>query len=348
MEALCASHNLANVGALGGVISYRIRLPANSSVPNTSGKSASSVALCISRPEELTPRSESAVKHASASPRRVLLASIAAVGAFSVYPGSKREALASDKAKDDRLVALLGEATEAWERGLDPRNMERFKDLYQACATFDQIVALDPQRAEWLEARGQVEVDAKRFDEALADFNEVLRRDPRNYRAYSSRALAHEGLADWQAAVSDYSTALRMGRDATGADEPYVMNSRGNALASLGRYREALQDYDRSVRAFQRAKELDAAIYASSNAALLRIQLGEEEEGRRELAAGKQQLAEGEWNFACENINPGQVFDGCAKYRDQDWLLRIRRWPPVMAQRMDDFLRLRSATAAAQ
>ncbi len=32
---------------------------------------------------------------------------------------------------------------------------------------------------------------------------------------------------------------------------------------------------------------------------------------------------------------------GCAKYTDPDWLSRIRRWPPVMVQRMGDFLAMR-------
>ena len=58
---------------------------------------------------------------------------------------------------------------------------------------------------------------------------------------------------------------------------------------------------------------------------------------------GKEQLAEEEWRFACDNINPGMVFDGCAKYKDQDWLRRIRRWPPLMADKMDNFLKLRSS-----
>ena len=74
-------------------------------------------------------------------------------------------------------------------------------------------------------------------------------RNPSNYRAYASRALAYEGLARWDMAVEDYSKALRLGQEATGGGpEPYVMNSRGNAYASRGLYSEALHDYDESVK----------------------------------------------------------------------------------------------------
>ena len=57
---------------------------------------------------------------------------------------------------DSRLEDLLVAATAAWERGLDPSNLNRFQELYRACDLFDQIVAVEPQRTDWLEARGQV------------------------------------------------------------------------------------------------------------------------------------------------------------------------------------------------
>jgi hypothetical protein len=34
---------------------------------------------------------------------------------------------------------------------------------------------------------------------------------------------------------------------------------------------------------------------------------------------------------------------GCSYYRDEDWLFRIRRWPPVMVKRMKGFLALQSS-----
>ncbi|XP_024520021.1 uncharacterized protein LOC9631231 isoform X1 [Selaginella moellendorffii] len=266
--------------------------------------------------------------------------------------------------------ALVQEAQEEWGRGLDPENPDRASSLDRACRIFDRIVAMDPARTAWLEGRGQVRVDAKRFEEAVADFDEAIRRQPENYRAYSGRALAFEGLAQWSNAVADYTEALQRGRAATGYRDPYVMNSRGNALASLGRYKEALRDYSASFDAFQDARELDGAIYARANAALMRIQVsilkvGDEANGLRELLAvarrapgsidmraalaavywsmGRANEAEDEWEFACEKINSGRLFDGCERYKDTDWLKRIRRWPPVMIQHMDDFLRVRES-----
>ncbi len=73
-------------------------------------------------------------------------------------------------------------------------------------------------------------------------------------RILSGRALAHEGLAAWQAALQDYTVALDMAAQANAQPDPYVLNSRGNVLASLARYAEARQDYLQSAQLFQGAK----------------------------------------------------------------------------------------------
>ena len=67
---------------------------------------------------------------------------------------------------------------------------------------------------------------------------------------------------------------------------------------------------------------------------------------------GEEDEAERDWNWACEKINSGVLteggpaLDGCALYRDRDWLGRIRRWPPSMVSKMDDFIRLRKPSNA--
>ena len=45
--------------------------------------------------------------------------------------------------------------------------------------------------------------------------------------------------------------------------------------------------------------------------------------------------AESEWEAAC-NCNVG-----CGRYRDLDYVRRIRRWPPVMVDKLEAFLDLK-------
>ena len=189
-------------------------------------------------------------------------------------------------------------------------------------------------------------------------------------RLFSGRALAYEGLAEWQAALDDYNTALQLAAAGGESPDPYVINSRGNCYNSLGQWAAAREDYLASAEVFQRAKgfrgrggsttqRLDGAIYASSNAALMLAQMGDEKGALQEMSRiarrapgsadmrvalsalywsnGKEEEAETQWQFACDNIAVG-----CSKYQDVDWLRRIRRWPPVMVEKLKDFLALRS------
>ena len=47
---------------------------------------------------------------------------------------------------------------------------------------------------------------------------------------------------------------------------------------------------------------------------------------------GRKAEAESVWEFACDNI-----LEGCSKYRDGDWLARVRRWPPLMREKLAAF-----------
>ena len=135
-----------------------------------------------------------------------------------------------------------------------------------------------------------------------------------------------------------------------------AQQSRKRGDRPAGDYEGALEDYVASAAAFQGMRNLSGAIYARSNAALTLAELGRDDEAMREMEAvarraagsidmraalaamhwsrGEPEEAETKWNWACEKINSGVLteggpaLDGCALYRDMDWLARIRRWPP--------------------
>ena len=252
----------------------------------------------------------------------------------------------------------------------------RAKRLDEARDLLTRIIGMEPEDGTWRERRAQVLVDLKQFQAAIEDFDAAEGLYDKDYKSLgllSNRALAREGLSDWTGAVRDYTECINLSREIGGVP-PYVLNSRGNALSSLGRYDEALGDYEEAAKTFQVMKNLSGAIYARSNAALTLAELGRDEEAMREMEAvarraagsidmraalaamhwsrGEEDEAERDWNWACEKINSGVLteggpaLDGCALYRDSDWLGRIRRWPPSMVSKMDDFIRLRKPSNA--
>ena len=51
---------------------------------------------------------------------------------------------------------------------------------------------------------------------------------------------------------------------------------------------------------------------------------------------GREEDAEFQWEYACSRISVG-----CSKHKDQDWLTRVRRWPPTMVALLDAFVNIR-------
>jgi len=211
--------------------------------------------------------------------------------------------------------------------------------------------------------------------EGISDYTRAIKLlddDINSARILSQMGLALEGLDRWDEAIDKYNASLKLAESLGNRRDPYLLNSLGNCYASLGEWKRARELYLESADGFQRSraidismqKRLDGAIFSFSNAVLMSAQLGDEDDMaitkrmqdlarrapgsadmRAALAAmywsmGEQGKAEESWEFACTSIAVG-----CAKYEDLDWLRRVRRWPPVMVNRLKAFLALGSAQA---
>lgn len=266
---------------------------------------------------------------------------------------------------------------------LQARAVQAFaeQDFQTAVECLSQLVAREPNNIVWLEGRAQALVDGKQFRNALSDYNKAVsvldtiaapNEGSARARLLSGRALVYEALAQWPEALADYNAALAEAVSAGYEQDPYILNSRGNVRATLGDYEGARDDYLVSARLFQTAKgfrngssttqRLDGAIYASSNAALMLVQLGDDAGALREVEAvrrrapnsadmraalaalywarGETERAEDVWEYTC-----GVLLEGCARYRDEDYLQRVRRWPPAMIEKMRAFLSVTGAPA---
>jgi len=248
------------------------------------------------------------------------------------------------------------------------------KDFRQAEKYLTTLLAREPYEMKWYEARAQVRVDAKLFEDALKDYSIALKLMTDNInstktdraRLLSARALAYEGESKWQEALYDYNTALELASEDGRLEDPYVLNSRGNVKSSLGMYEDARKDYLLAAEGFRQAKgfidvdgrsnqRLNGEVYACTNAALMLSQFGNTSEVLREMQniarrapylvdihvalasmyweVAREEEAETQWEFACEKITTG-----CKFYRNLDWVKRIRRWPPSMVLRLQNFL----------
>jgi tetratricopeptide (TPR) repeat protein len=129
-------------------------------------------------------------------------------------------------------------AEEAYERG----NAWLAKKEYpQAIAEYNEAIRLDPRYAEAYTSRGFAWCNNGDCDKAMADCTEAIRLDPKNAEAYCYRGFGWCCKEDYDTAIRDFDEAIRL--------EPQVAgNYHGRGYAWFQK-----QDYDKAIRDFNEA-----------------------------------------------------------------------------------------------
>lgn len=211
-----------------------------------------------------------------------------------------------------------------------------------ALPLWDAVIRRAPEQASAWSNRGNVRLALGDAQGAIADQDEAMRLDPLNPDPHLNRGTAEESLGLWQEAGDDYAWILD--RDPTDA----------SALYNLGNVQGSLGDWSAARKSFAAAADSRPGFaMARSSAALAAFQLGDLEGAERELRSlirryplfadpraaltallwsrGARGEAESHWSSA-SGLDP--------RYRQSEWLLQIRRWPPRPVHALEQFLAL--------
>ena len=82
----------------------------------------------------------------------------------------------------------------------------------------------------------------KVWKDGLSLYDDVVKKNPRHYHGWAGRAFSKMEAKDYAGADLDYTEAVRL----HGGDTD-ILNNRGNCLYKLGKYREAIADFDRCI-----------------------------------------------------------------------------------------------------
>jgi len=254
------------------------------------------------------------------------------LGALLLWPGAAR---ASD------AVAAPVSLQQLFEQALAASREGRFGE---ALPLWDQVLEFAPDDAPAWSNRGNVRLALGDPEGAITDQERAMALDPANPDPHLNRGTAEEALGRWQAAAADYDWILE--RDPGDA----------SALYNLGNVQGSLGDWSAARISFQAAADARPGFaMARSSAALAAFQLGELEEAERQLRSlirryplfadaragltallwqrGASGEAESHW-AAAAGLDP--------RYRQEEWLLQIRRWPPRPVAALEQFLHLDS------
>jgi tetratricopeptide (TPR) repeat protein len=177
-----------------------------------------------------------------------------------------------------------------------------------AIADYTQAISLAPDEPDSYLNRGAAYEMKQEWDAAIADYNYVLELDPKEAGALNNRGNAEAGQGDWEAAIADYQQAADLDPNFALARVNY-----GLALYQVDRSNEALKVLRGVVRKYPNFPDARAALTAGL------------------WASNKRGEAESQW-VAVEGLD--------SRYKDVDWIRTIRRWPPKVADALEQFLTL--------
>lgn len=205
-----------------------------------------------------------------------------------------------------QLIELLPDNPVAWSNRGNSRVSQN--KLEEAIADFNKAVELAPDAPDPYLNRGTALEGLGRYTEAIADYNRVLQLDPKDPAAYNNRGNAEAGLGQWKEAIIDYSKAFNLARDYAFARANYAL-----ALYQTGQAEEAVRTMRNLLRKYPNFADMRAALTAT---------LWEQ---------GKRGEAESNW-VAAVGLD--------TRYKNLDWVKKVRRWPPVMVAALEKFLTL--------
>ena len=113
----------------------------------------------------------------------------------------------------------------------------------QAIAEYDQAIRIDPRLAVAYVNRGGAFNELGEYHKAVRDETQAILLDSKLAAAYDIRGLAYYSLGQYWLAIQDLTEAIRLEPQLTGA---YI--NRALAYANLGQTDRAIQDYDEAIR----------------------------------------------------------------------------------------------------
>lgn len=160
-------------------------------------------------------------------------------GPMPVDSDSEIHIEAEIEALNQAISSDPGNADLYFHRGLFYYDLERYE---QAIADFGQVLVLSPQDADTYFCRGLPYFDLKQYEPAIADFDQAIALNPQHIDAYFHRGLSCFFLEQYEQAIADFDQALTLNPQHI---EAYF--HRGSSCFFLERYEQAIADFDQAL-----------------------------------------------------------------------------------------------------
>ena len=215
-------------------------------------------------------------------------------------------------------------------------------DFIQAEKDWSFYLNDNPDDAAALSNRGNIRLALGDPQGAIQDQSMAIEISPEDLDPYLNRGIAEEALRLWEEASNDYNYVLKKNPKDVSA-----LYNLGNVMGSMDNWIEAKKLFS------QAASSNNSIAMARSSEALAIYQLGDLELAEKKIrllilkyplfADARAALSALLWRkgFTGEAESNWAAAAGLdIRYREKDWLLHIRRWPPKPTNDLIAFLAL--------
>ncbi len=215
-------------------------------------------------------------------------------------------------------------------------------DFVEAEKDWSSYLHDNPDDAAALSNRGNIRLGLGDLEGAIRDQTKAIEISPEDLDPYVNRGIAKEALQLWEEASKDYKFVLKKNPKDVSA-----LYNLGNVMGSMDNWIEAKTLFS------QAASSNNSIAMARSSEALAIYQLGDLELAEKKIriliskyplfADARAALSALLWRkgFTGEAESNWAAAAGLdIRYRDKNWLLNIRRWPPNPTNDLIAFLAL--------
>ena len=212
-----------------------------------------------------------------------------------------------------------------------------------ALEAWNRYLETYPNDAAGLSNRGNVKLVIGDVEGSIDDQNKAITINPREIDPYINRGIAEEALGLWSKAKRDYMFVISQD------------SKNFSALYNLANVEGSTSNWENARDLFSKAALYNPGFaMARSSLALVDFQLGNINESEKELkklirryptfadaraaltalnwVKGESGKAESNW-IAVSELDP--------RYSDEQWLIKVRRWPPKPTKDLMDFIDLK-------
>ena len=163
--------------------------------------------------------------------------------------------------------------TAHFRRGLSNAKLGNYQ---QAVIDYSTAIELDPDDSRPYAKRGVVQFTRGKRDLAISDFSKAIERDPNDVESLNNRCFVRAvANVELDKALEDCETAMKL------KPQSGIHDSRGFVHLRLGKFREAIADFDAAVASNPRAAD------ALFKRGVAKLRLGDATGGNDDLVAAK-------------------------------------------------------------